>query len=297
MSSRVAVQALETAETDLPERPMTYATVMVALSIDRSNTARLEIAGQLAERFSARLIGITAAEYGPPLYFTSGQRGQDLIEQGRLAIKARVAQLESEFRKAVQNRGAEAEWRWAEEFPSRYIVQQARACDIIVVGEAGRSGISDPFAQISPSDLVMPAGRPLLVVANDCNWLDLRSVLIGWKDTAEARRAAADALPLLQKATDVTVVEVVEEETSRAAALSRVRDVVAWLARHGVRASELVPSQCGEPTAQLERIAGELGAGLIVAGAYGHSRLREWVFGGVTRRLINPSSRCSLLSR
>ena len=276
---------------------MTYATVMVALSIDRSNTARLEIAGQLAERFSARVIGVSAAEYGPPLYFTSGRHGQDLIEQGRLVIKTRVSQLESEFRKAMQSRGTEAEWRCAEDFPSRYIVEQARACDIIVVGEAGRGGISDPFAQINPSDLVMPAGRPLLVVANDCNWLDLRSVLIGWKDTAEARRAAADALPLLQKAADVTVVEVVEEETSRAAALSRVRDVVAWLARHGVRATELVPDQCGEPTAQLDRIAGELGAGVIVAGAYGHSRLREWVLGGVTRRLVNPSTRCSLLSR
>lgn len=275
---------------------MSYATVMVALSVDRSNTARLEIARQLAERFSARVIGITAAEYGPPLYFTSGQQGQELIEQGRLAIKTRLAQLESEFRKSMQNRGTEAEWRCTEDFPSRYIVQQARACDIIVVGEAGRGGISDPFAQIDPGDLVIPAGRPLLVVADDCNWLDLRSVLIGWKDTTEARRAAVDALPILRKAADVTVVEIVETETNRAGALSRTRDVVAWLARHGVRASELVPEQCGEPTAQLERIAGELGAGVIVAGAYGHSRLREWVLGGVTRRLINPSSRCSLLS-
>jgi nucleotide-binding universal stress UspA family protein len=276
---------------------MTYTTAMVALSIDSSNRARLEVAGQLAERFSARVIGITAAEYGPPLYFTSGRHGQELVEQGRAAIKTGVAQLESEFRKAMQNRCPEAEWRCAEDFPSRYIVEQARACDIIVVGEAGRGDISDPFAEINPSDLVMQAGRPLLVVANDCDWLDLRSVLIGWKDTAEARRAAADALPLLRKATDVSVVEVVEEESHRAAALSRVRDVVAWLARHGVRASELVPEQCGEPTAQLERIAGELGAGVIVAGAYGHSRLHEWVLGGVTRRLVNPSSRCSLLSR
>jgi DNA-binding MurR/RpiR family transcriptional regulator len=56
---------------------MSYATVMVALSVDRSNTARLEIARQLAERFSARVIGITAAEYGPPLYFMSGQQGQE----------------------------------------------------------------------------------------------------------------------------------------------------------------------------------------------------------------------------
>jgi nucleotide-binding universal stress UspA family protein len=276
---------------------MTYATAMVGLSIDRPNKARLEITGQLAERLGAKVIGITAAEFSPPLYFTSGEQAEKLLDQGRAAIKTRAAELEKEFRTAMQNRGAEVEWRYAEEFPSRFIVEQARACDIIVVGEADPGAISDPFVQVNPSDLVMQAGRPLLVVPDASDWLDLRSVLIAWKDTAEARRAAADALPILRKATDVTVVEIVEEQSNRAAALSRVRDVVAWLSRHGVRASELVPDQCGEAAAQLERTASELGAGVVVAGAYGHSRLREWILGGVTRRLVNPSNRCSLLSR
>jgi nucleotide-binding universal stress UspA family protein len=276
---------------------MTYATIMVGLSFDQPNEARLEITGQLAERLEAKVIGITAAEFSPPLYFTSGEQAQMLVDQGRAAIKNRIAEVESAFRAAMQSRVTEVEWRCDEDFPSRYIVRQARASDIIVVGEAGRGTIADPFVQVSPSDLVMQAGRPLLVVPDACNWLDLRSVLIAWKDTAEARRAATDALPMLRKATDVTVVEIVEEPADRAEALSRVRDVVAWLSRHGVRASELVPDQCGEAATQLETIASRLGAGVIVAGAYGHSRLREWVLGGVTRRLVNPSNRCSLLSR
>jgi nucleotide-binding universal stress UspA family protein len=276
---------------------MAYATVMVGLSVDQPNEARLEIAGQLAERFGARVIGITAAEFSPPLYFTSGEQAQKLLDQGRAAIKNRVAEVESEFRAAMQNRVTEVEWRCAEDFPSRYIVQQARASDIIVVGEAGRGTIADPFVQVSPSDLVMQTGRPLLVVPDACNWLDLRSVLIAWKDTTEARRAVADALPLLRKATDVTVVEIVEEPADRTAALSRVKDVAAWLSRHGVSASAQVPEECGEAGALLERIASEVAAGVIVAGAYGHSRLREWILGGVTQRLVNPLNRCSLLSR
>jgi hypothetical protein len=101
------------------ERPMTYATVMVGLLIDQPNEARLEIAGQLAERFGARIIGITAAEFSPPLYFTSGEQAQKLLDQGRVAIKNRLAELESEFRAAMQNRVTEAEWRCAEDFPSR----------------------------------------------------------------------------------------------------------------------------------------------------------------------------------
>jgi len=172
---------------------MTYATVMVGLSVDQPNEARLEITAQLAERLPASVIGIAAAEFSPPLYFTSGEQAQKLVDLGRAAIKNRVAEVESEFRAARQNRVTVVEWRCAEDFPARYIVQEARASDLIVVGEAARDVIADPFSQVNPSDLAMQAGRPILVVPDSCNWLDLRSVLIAWKDTAEARLAVADA--------------------------------------------------------------------------------------------------------
>jgi hypothetical protein len=109
------------------EELMTYATVMVGLALDRSNEARLEIAGQLAEGFGAGVIGIAAAQFSPPLYFTSGEQAQELVDQGRAAIKNRIADLESEFRAAMRNRAIEAEWRCAEDYPARYIVREARA--------------------------------------------------------------------------------------------------------------------------------------------------------------------------
>jgi nucleotide-binding universal stress UspA family protein len=151
--------------------------------------------------------------------------------------------------------------------------------------------------QANPSDLVTLTGRPLLVVPDTSSWLDLRSVLIAWKDTPECRRAVADALPILRAAKDVMVAEVVEAAADRSAALAAVKDVVAWLSRHGVVAFEQVPGECADAAAQLEKMASEAGAGLIVAGAYGHSRLREWALGGVTKRLVNPQDRCSFLSR
>jgi hypothetical protein len=116
----------------------------------------------------------------------------------------------------MHNRAADAEWRCAEDFPVRYIVREARASDIIVVGEADGGVLGDPFVQVSPGDLVMQAARPLRVVPDACDWLDLRSVLIAWKDTAEARRA---------------VVEIVEEQADRSVVVSRVGDIVAWLSR------------------------------------------------------------------
>lgn len=275
---------------------MKYATVMVSMALGQSNEARLDIAGQLAERFGARVIGVAAGEFSPPLYFMEGEPAQRLIDQGWAAVKNRFAGLEGEFRAAMKNRAAEVEWRCAEDFPMRYIVQQARACDILVVGGAPRGALADPFVQVNPSDLVMQAGRPLLVVPDGCNWLDLRSAMIAWKDTAEARRAVSDALPLLRQSTEVTVVEIVEDEADRAAAVSRVKDVVAWLSQHGVRASEQVAAPSGDAATQLEQIASDVGAGVVIAGAYGHSRLSEWILGGVTRRLISPSNRSSLLS-
>ncbi|THD71858.1 MAG: universal stress protein [Bradyrhizobium sp.] len=276
---------------------MTYKTVMVNLALDRANDARLEIAGQLVERFNAHAIGIAAGEFSPPLYFTTGEQAQQIIDQGRAAIKNRVAEVEAQFRAAMQNRAAAVEWRSAEDFPTRFVIQHARAADIMVVGGEAGEALADPFTETNPNDLVMQLGRPALVVPDSCNWLDLRSVLIAWKDTPEARRAIVDAMPILRQAKNVAVLEIIEQEPNRLAALSGIRDVAVWLSRHGVVASEQVPAEKGNAAEQIERIASEVGAGVVVAGAYGHSRLREWVFGGVTRRLLNPSDRCSLLSR
>ncbi len=125
------------------------------------------------------------------------------------------------------------------DLPARYILQEARCADIIVSGGPSEA-LSDPFTIATPKDLVMQAGRPLLVVPDATEWLDLRSILVAWKDTLEARRATADSLPMLRKAKDVTVAEILEEGDSQPAAVSRLRDVVAWLSRHGVAASELV---------------------------------------------------------
>lgn len=144
----------------------------------------------------------------------------------------------------------------------------------------------------------MQAGRPLLIVPDGANWLDLRSVLVAWKGAPEARRALADALPMLRKARDITIIEIPEGDDDGSAATARATDVAAWLARHGVAATARIPEAATDQTAaaQLEKIADEAGAGLIVAGAYGHLRFRELILGDVTQHLVTQSARCVLLS-
>ncbi|KYK48474.1 universal stress protein [Bradyrhizobium diversitatis] len=276
---------------------MTYATVMVSLALDQPNEARLQVAGDLAERFEAAIVGVAAAQFAPPLYFTDGTEAQALIDEGEASVKRRLADLEAQFRAATKNRGGHVEWRSAMDFPTRFVLAQARCADIVVSG--GQSpAFSDAFSLASPKDLVLQAGRPLLVVPDRVNWLDLRNVLVAWKDTPEARRAVTDALPMLRKATDITIVEIPEQGNDRSAVMAGVIDVAAWLGRYGVTATARVSEAARDesPAAHLEKVAGDVGAGLIVAGAYGHSRFRELILGGVSQYLVTQTARSVLLS-
>ncbi|MFC0239558.1 universal stress protein [Rhodopseudomonas telluris] len=276
---------------------MTYSTVMVALQCDQPNAYALGIAAELAERFEARLIGVSASDLSPPLYYTSGDSAERLLEQGIATIRKRLADLETEFRDAMRGHARELQWRSAIGQPAKYIVQQARAADLVITGATDRGALTDPFTVTDPADLVMRIGRPLLVVPTGVCRVDLSSVLVAWKDNPEARRAIVDALPLLRQASHVTVLEIVEEDGDRAEALAGVHDVVDWLSRHHIHAVGDVPAEAGDVAAQLDKVADRVGAGAIIAGAYGHSRFREWILGGVTQHLLEQSARCVFLAR
>lgn len=275
---------------------MDYKTVMVGLALDRRNDACLRVAGDLAERFGARIIGVAASDIRPPMYFADGDFAQKLLDEEAAAIERRLSELEAEFRAAVERRATALEWRCARALPVPYLLQQARAADILVIG-ARQETLVDPSSAPDPSDLVMQAGRPLIVVPSTVEWLDLRSVLVAWKDVREARRAVFDALPILAAAKEVTIAAISEQDGRRAEAQAHVADVAAWLRSHGITANTVVPEKAGGVTGQLENIAANIGAGAVIAGAYGHSRLRQWVLSGVTRHLATESRRCAFLSR
>jgi nucleotide-binding universal stress UspA family protein len=278
------------------EQVMNYKTVMVGLALDQPNNACLRVAGDIAERFGARIIGVAASDLRPPMYFAEGAVAQELLDEEAKAVERRLSELETEFRTAVERRASSVEWRSARAIPVPFVLQQARAADILVIG-ARPETLVDPCAAPDPSDLLMQLGRPLVVVPPTVEWLNLKSVLVAWKDVREARRAVFDALPILAAAKEVTIAEIPEQDGRRADALAHVADVAAWLSGHGIAANTLVPDKTGGVIGQIEDIAARVGAGTVVAGAYGHSRFREWVLSGVTRHLVTESRRCAFLSR
>jgi nucleotide-binding universal stress UspA family protein len=274
---------------------MDYKTVVVSLALDRPNDACLAVAGDLAERFGARVIGIAASDLRPPLYFADGGAAQKLFDEEAAAIRRRLSEVEAEFHAGIEKRSKTLEWRSTQALPVPYVLRQARRADILVVGARSETAV-DPCAAADPSALLMQAGRPIIVVPPALEGLDFRSVVVAWKDVREARRAVFDALPILARAQDVTIAEIPEQGAARADALMNVADVASWLLGHGIIASTVVPDSTAGLSEQLDGIAADVGAGAVIAGAYGHSRLSEWVLGGMTRQLVNPSNRCSLLS-
>ena len=138
-------------------------------------------------------------------------------------------------------------------------------------------------------------GRPVLVVPSAGAPLNLDRAVVAWKESRQARRAVVDALPLLRQASHVAVATIAAAEVV-ATARSCVADVIGWLKQHGIKAVPVVARPNGDDAAQLQGIARDHDAGVIVAGAFGHSRLRDWALGGVTRHLLLRGQGCALLS-
>jgi len=274
---------------------MTYSTLMAHLDVGSSNAGLLRITADLAERFKARVIGIAACQ-PMPVAFDDGYMSAEMIEQDRAKCEKQVDGAEAAFRAALHGKVADLGWRSTVSYMAltNYVAEQARAADLIITGPDQKTAQRDNSRLVNIGDLVMRVGRPLLIVPPDIEVLDLKTVVIGWTDSRETRRAIADALPLLQ-AGRVVVVEVAAHE-DLPKARERLDDVVGWLGRHRVTATALAAPSAGSDATRLDAIAQEHGAGLLVAGAYGHNRLREWVLGGVTRDLLLRPGRCSLVS-
>lgn len=274
---------------------MMYSTVMVQLDLYQSNDSRLRVAGDLAEQFNAKLIGVASCQPQPMVY-ADGSFAHSLVEKLRAEAEEKLNSLRQSFNSAFQKRLKDVEWRSAFVSPVDFVAHEARSADLVITGTNGGGPLTDPMWRLEPSELVMKLGRPMLAIPPAIDHLNLTSVVIGWKDTRESRRAIVDALPLLKKAKEVTVIEIIEDDDDRSDASRHVADVAAWLGRHQIASSHRVPKVRGNAAEQLANQANEVGAGIIVAGAYGHTRLREWIFGGVTSDLLHQSKHCALLS-
>lgn len=275
---------------------MNYATLMVHLELGHPNTALLKLTAALAERLRVNVIGIAVCQPMRIIY-NEGYIPGDIIEQDRRQIDGELKAAEAEFRAALTGSVASVEWRSAITYTalSEHLATEACCADLLITGVERNASMFDTSRHVDVGDLVMQAGRPCLIVPAETEILPLQHVVVGWKDTSETRRAIRDALPLLAVASRVTIVEIAAAENLDAVR-ARLQDVTGWLKRHGIDATPIVTPATGDDATRLDAFVQEHGGDLLVAGAYGHSRVREWALGGVTRDLLLRAGRCALVS-
>ncbi|MGA0604052.1 universal stress protein [Caulobacter sp. KR2-114] len=270
---------------------MSYASIMLHVSSEAAAQPRLACAHDLAARFDATLIGV-GAEMTPPIADSGYGFADNWYVLMADEIDRRLKAAESQFREAAKDLARPAVWECGLRYPTGAVVLASRAADLIV---ASRPQGGDIHRHADPAELAIASGRPVFIPPSTPRPLDLRRVLLAWKDTREARRAMSDALPLLQRAEAVRVLELCHGDEADDARI-RTNDVAAALRRHGVAAEADVSVRTAASGHDVMAEADAFDAGLIVAGAYGHSRLGEWVFGGMTRDLLAHGDRCVLLS-
>lgn len=278
---------------------MTYATLIVQADADEAGRARIALAAGVARQFGALLIGMTARDLMPPV--TAPVAGPivvaALLATQEKDIRKQLDAAEQQFRAIAAEQDQRCSWRSAIDNPAKVFARESRAADLLVVGRRPECASSLPSRHMDPGDVLMRAGRPVLVVPPGLSHLDAAHVVVAWKDSREARRAVADALPLLKRATSVLVLEICNTTIDQEDAKSALRDVADYLSRHGVATvAETRLLREGSVSAELLLAAEQRGAELIVAGGYAHSRFQEWVYGGLTRALLGHFPKCCLLS-
>lgn len=265
---------------------MGYKTILVNLDIDGPVVPLVTTATDLARRFKARLIGFCAAD--APLLVTGVEGGEMAAEAWQMMrkdIAHHFEALRAAFEKVVDHK-VDAQWRDSLDNPGQGLAREARSADLIIMNASDGAATGDAFRACNPGSVVLQAGRPLLIASKGADSLQANKVTVAWKDTRESRRAVADAVPLLAIAGEVDVVAVVAATDSWLR--ESLSDVGAFLAAHGIKARTHIVENTHDSDALLSFLR-ENQTDVVVSGAYGHSRLREWVFGGVTRSLIDQT--------
>lgn len=267
---------------------MIYNTIMVSLSMHQSVARQLKFAREVASRFEATLVGFAAGDIRTITVAPPGVVMDDeFMRLEAIEIKRRLEVL----RKEIESEGGGMDLlRTSVGDPTKELAAAARLADLVIAGIW--QVVSE---QVDIGELIHSAGRPVLIPRADLEPLGAHKIVVAWKDTREARRAVVDAMPFLVHAREVLVASV--EEQGKQHVLETLNDVVRHLIRHGARArGEIFNCDAPSDGETLIAITKQFGADLIVSGAYGHSRLREWLVGGVTRSLLRETSVHRLMS-
>lgn len=269
-----------------------YRTILVHLPDEARAAKTLAVATKLAIAHDAHLIGLFVMP--PDIISPAFGYARGIMDAGKKALRQRAQMIAAMFESADAGLQIKKEWRFIEtgrRSSTDVILNHARTADLIVVPQRNPSW-DDTLLLECPEDIVMSSGRPTLMVPT-VGTIDAigKRITVAWNDRREAARATFDALPLLKKANSVRVVWINPEEESLSPGDLPTAEIAATLARHGIRctSAEARGSDLLVGEELLKQAEQDL-SDLLVMGAYGRSRFREFVFGGATRTLLNDAN-------
>jgi nucleotide-binding universal stress UspA family protein len=266
--------------------------LLVYVDATPRSAARMELAARLAIQHNAHLTGLHVIDIPSANYFYGAAmpfvptNPEEIVERIRAEAVEAARPVETAFRECLRRNSIEGEWRLVEGPPPATVALHGRYTDLTIVGQPNREEPQDADAVLVTT--AMTSGRPVLAVPFVGEFPTIgERVLVAWNASREAARALNDALPLLLNAKQVTILAINPQRGVGGHGDVPAADIALHLARHGLKAeaAHTVARDIADGEALLS-YAADIGADLIIAGAYGHSRARELVFGGVTRTLI-----------
>jgi nucleotide-binding universal stress UspA family protein len=268
---------------------MDYANILVSADLGEAAADRISLAAGLARRFGASLTGAAAHKIPVPVLVRDVCDAVDHIEQNAARVRGLLKQTRELFTRSA-GPGVQTYWHSSFDDPVTHLVAQACGADLVVVSRRGSDDTDPGPLGVAPESILMEAGRAVLVVPPRVVHLKAGRIVVAWHDAPETRRAVSAALPLIRSADQVFVTTV-----GGRARPGEAEDVAGHLARHGASAAAHHLRAVGRVSDEILQFALLQDADLIVLGAYGHSRLQEWMLGGVTRDMLDRSPICSLM--
>ena len=273
--------------------------ILVHLDQSPRAEARLDIAASLARQHGAHLTALQVIDVAIPVMAMADGGGggaviAELMEQMRQSALAAGVKLKAAFEAALAREGIMGEWRQVEGTTPEILALHGRYADLLVLGQDDPESDSAGLLET----VLFDSGRPVLAIPFVGNFNSIgKRVLVGWNASRGATRALHDALPLIAKAENTTVFLANPKRGLGAHGEEPGADIARHLARHGlkVEVAKAVAEDVAD-SALLLNHASDMGADLLVMGAYGHSRLREFILGGVTRSLLREMTIPVLLS-
>lgn len=272
---------------------MALKTVLLHVSLDRRFPQTCAAAVALAKAHGARILAV--APLAPVILPVpdGGFISADLLQRMADEQKSSLDRVTGQAAAAARGAGVAFASRSEEGDAVTVLSAAAMAADVVVIGQPdvdAPTGADLAF----PGDLLLASSRPVLCVPYAGSFPTLgQHVLVAWNGSREAGRAVHDALPFLKKAQQVSVVTIDDVVPGGA----EPEAVGEYLKGHGVNATvrHVPKGDVGAEDALLGLIS-DNGIDLVVMGAYGHSRTRELLFGGVTRSLLRFMTSPLLLS-